>query len=73
MAIEQIESEVTGNLWKIEVAVGDRVEEDDELMILEVMKMEVPVLCPMDGTVKEILVKPDDKIEDGQVVLLLET
>ena len=72
MAIE-IESEVTGILWKIEVKVGEHVQEDDTLMILEVMKMEVPVLCPMEGTVKEILVKPDDKIEDGQVVLLLET
>lgn len=73
MAIEEIESEVTGNLWKIEVKVGDQVEEDDTLMILESMKMEIPVLCPTDGTIKEILVKEEDKIKEGEVVILLET
>ena len=72
MALEKIESEVAGNLWKIEVALGDQVQKEDTLMILESMKMEIPVLSPVNGTVKEILVQPDDKIEEGQVVLLLE-
>lgn len=72
MALETIESEVAGNLWKIEVQVGEQVTEEDVLMILESMKMEIPVLAPVAGTVKEILVAVDDKIAEGQAVVLLE-
>ena len=48
----------------IEVAKGDQVQEEDTLMILESMKMEIPVLSPAYGTVKEILVQADEKIEE---------
>ena len=72
MAEIKVESEITGKVWKIEVGVGDRVAEDDAVMVLESMKMEIPVLAPAAGTVKEILVREEDAVEEGQVVALLE-
>ncbi len=72
MAEIKVESEITGKVWKIEVGVGDRVAEDDAVMVIESMKMEIPVLAPAAGTVKEILVHEEDSVEEGQVVALLE-
>ena len=67
-----VEAHITGTVWQIEVEVGDEVSEDDELIILESMKMEMPVVAPSDGTVSEILVEKDDSVEEGQVVARLE-
>jgi acetyl-CoA carboxylase biotin carboxyl carrier protein len=69
----KVESEITGKVWKIEVGIGDRLEADDAVMILESMKMEIPVLAPEAGTVKEILVREEDAVQEGQVVALLES
>ena len=73
MARVEVESEVTGNVWKVEVEVGDRVEEGDVLIILESMKMEIPLESPAPGTVSELLVQPEDTVEEDQVVLVLDT
>ncbi len=73
MARVEIESEVTGNVWKVEVEVGDRVEEGELLIILESMKMEIPVESPAPGTVSELLVQPEDTVEEDQVVVVLDT
>lgn len=73
MARVEVESEVTGNVWKVEVGVGDRVEEGDVLLILESMKMEIPVESPAPGTVSELLVREEDQVEEDQVVLVLDT
>lgn len=73
MAAKSIESEVTGSVWKIEKSVGDRVEEGDVIMILESMKMEIPVEAPEAGTLKEILVKPEDSVEEDQALCTIET
>ena len=73
MARVEVESEVTGNVWKVEVEVGDRVEEGEVLIILESMKMEIPVESPAPGTVSELLVQPEDTVEEDQVVLVLDT
>ncbi|MCH2335972.1 MAG: acetyl-CoA carboxylase biotin carboxyl carrier protein subunit [Pseudomonadales bacterium] len=56
MARYPVESEVTGTVWKVEVGVGDSVTEGDVLLILESMKMEIPVESPQTGTVIELLV-----------------
>ncbi len=69
MSDETVESEIAGTVWKIEVSVGDSVEEEDVLMILESMKMEIPVEAPCDGTVFEILVAPEDGISEGQALV----
>ncbi len=72
MALIDVESEITGKVWKIETKVGDKVDEDDPVMILESMKMEIPVLAPEAGTVKEFKVAEGDAVEEGQVVAILE-
>lgn len=73
MATEEIESEVTGKVWKIEMKVGDTVQEEDVIMILESMKMEIPVEAPCAGTIASILVKEEDAVEEDQVVVILNT
>ena len=72
MARYPVESEVIGNVWKVEVAVGDRVAEGDVLVILESMKMEIPVESPQAGTVTELLVQAEDSVEEDQVVAVIE-
>lgn len=72
MATQNVESEVTGNVWKIEVKEGDTVEEEDVIMIFESMKMEIPVEAPCAGTIASILVAEKDQVEEGQVVAVIE-
>lgn len=69
---EEIKAHITGTVWKIQVAVGDEVEEEDELIILESMKMEIPVEAPEDGTIAKILVNEGDPVEEGQVLIVFE-
>lgn len=64
-------SEVTGSVWKIEVAVGEQVAEDDILMILECMKMEIPVMAPRAGTIKAIQVAETDNVNEDQVLAII--
>lgn len=73
MARIEVTAEVTGNVWKIEAAVGDTVAADDVIMILESMKMEIPVEAPAAGTLAEILVKEEDPVDEDQVVAIIET
>lgn len=73
MAEERVESEVTGTVWKVLVEVGSQVAEEEPLMIVESMKMEIPVEAPCAGTVSELLVNPEDPVEEGQIVAVLET
>ena len=72
MAETRIRSEIAGAVWKIEVAVGDEVAEDDPLIILESMKMEIPLLSPRAGVVREILVAEGDPIAEGDIAVILE-
>lgn len=68
MAIVDVKTEITGNVWKIVKAVGDAVSEDEPILILESMKMEIPVSAPEDGEVSEILVEEEDTVTEGTVV-----
>ncbi len=72
MADIRVRSEIAGSVWKIEVEIGDRVAEEDPLVILELMKMEIPLLAPQAGVVREILVKEGDPIAEGDVAVILE-
>lgn len=67
-----VKSEIAGKVWKIVAAVGDKVEEDDEIMILESMKMEIPVGAPTAGTIAEIVVEETESVQEGQVVARIE-
>ena len=68
----EVKAELVGNLWKIVVEVGQQVEEDDTLMILESMKMEIPVTSPIAGTVMEIRAKEGDVVQEGQTLAIVE-
>ena len=73
MARLDVESEVTGSVWKVETQAGATVAEGDVLLILESMKMEIPVEAPAAGTVVEVMVDVEDSVQEDQVVLVLET
>ena len=67
-----IEAHITGTVWKIEVGVGDTVEEGDTVVILESMKMEMPVEAEDEGTVREILVEEGQAVSEGDTLVVLE-
>ncbi len=71
MAEIRVRSEIAGSVWKIEVAVGDEVAEDDALLILESMKMEIPLLAPQAGVGREILVAEGEPIAEGDIAVIL--
>jgi acetyl-CoA carboxylase biotin carboxyl carrier protein len=66
---EIVKSPVAGSVWKIEVSVGDTVEEGDEVIILESMKMEIPAESEGPGTVAAILCEEGQSVEEGQALL----
>jgi biotin carboxyl carrier protein len=66
--VTEVKAELVGNLWKIVVEVGQTVDEDDTLMILESMKMEIPITSPIAGTVTQILVAEGVVVQEGQTV-----
>lgn len=72
MARKEVRSEVSGKVWQIEVKVGDRVAAEDVLLILKSMKMEIPVLAPIAGTVAELRVALEQSVEEGAVVAAIE-
>ena len=73
MAKQDVESEVTGNVWKVLKSVGDSVAEGEIIMILESMKMEIPVESPAAGTLSQVLVEPEEQVEEDQVVAVIES
>ena len=65
-------TEITANVWQVRTEVGATVAEGDELVILESMKMEIPVTAPCAGTVRSILVKPEDVVQEGDVIAVID-
>jgi acetyl-CoA carboxylase biotin carboxyl carrier protein len=70
MAVD-VTAHITGTVWKIEVAVGDQVAEEQPVVILESMKMEMPVESPAAGTVTAVAVKEGQAVEEGDVLVTL--
>jgi acetyl-CoA carboxylase biotin carboxyl carrier protein len=71
-AMPDIEAHITGTVWKIEVAVGDDVADGDTVVILESMKMEMPVEAEDDGKVAEIRCAEGQSVKEGDVLVVLE-
>lgn len=67
-----VEAPFPGTILQILVKVGDPVKEDEEILIIEAMKMQNPIAAPSDGRVKEIKVKVQDEVKTGQVLIMLE-
>jgi len=70
--MQKIYSEVSGSIWKVEVVTGQTVAAGDVLMIVESMKMEIPVESPSAGTLRELLVAEGEAVQDGQWLLSLD-
>ena len=68
----EVEAHITGTVWKIEVEVGDRIEEGDTVVILESMKMEMPVEAEDAGKVAEILCQEGQAVSEGDALVRLE-
>ena len=69
----EVHAEMVANVWKIVVAPGDAVADGDTLLILESMKMEIPVLAESAGTVGEVAVAEGDVVQEGDVLVVLES
>jgi acetyl-CoA carboxylase biotin carboxyl carrier protein len=70
--VTEVKAELVGSVWKVEARAGDQVQEDDVLVVLESMKMEIPVTAPVAGTVHEIRVKEQDVVKEGQVLVVID-
>ena len=68
---EEIRAEMVANVWKVVASAGDSVEEGDTLVILESMKMEIPVLAEVPGTVTTVGVKVGDVIQQGDLIAVI--
>jgi acetyl-CoA carboxylase biotin carboxyl carrier protein len=67
-----VEAHITGTVWKIEVEVGDTVTEGDTVLILESMKMEMPIEAEDEGTVAEIRCEEGQAVSEGDTLVVLE-
>ena len=71
MALHRIESLVTGTVWKLERQTGDSVNEGDTLLIIESMKMEIPIDAPAAGKLQQLLVAEGESVTEGQVLAVV--
>ncbi|WP_100010852.1 acetyl-CoA carboxylase biotin carboxyl carrier protein subunit [Lentibacillus sediminis] len=71
--MEEVKATMAGNVWKIVVKEGEQVEEDQDIVILESMKMEIPIAAEEDGTVKELKVTEGDFVNEGDVIAIIES
>jgi acetyl-CoA carboxylase biotin carboxyl carrier protein len=67
----EVRAEMVANVWKVVVSAGDSVEDGDTLVILESMKMEIPVLAESSGTVQELRVNEGDVVQEGDVIAVI--
>lgn len=71
MSMIELKADITGNIWKIVKTVGDNVAEDEPVMIMESMKMEIPVTSTEAGVLMELCVSEGQTVENGSVVARL--
>ena len=69
---EEIRAEMVANVWKVVTSAGAQVEEGDTLVILESMKMEIPVLAESSGTVSQLAVNEGDVVQEGDLIAVIE-
>ena len=73
MATEKVRAEITGTVWKIVSQPGQQLAEEETILIMESMKMEIPVIAPVKGTLASLLVKEGQEVSEGQDVAVIET
>jgi acetyl-CoA carboxylase biotin carboxyl carrier protein len=67
-----VRAEITANVWQVPATVGQSVVEGDTIAILESMKMEIPVEAPVAGTVTQVLVAPNDQVQEGDLIAVID-
>ena len=72
MSRYELKAEVTGSIWKIETTVGQTLEQEHTVLIIESMKMEIPLVAEDGGTLIEICVSEGDSVSEGQVLAIIE-
>jgi acetyl-CoA carboxylase biotin carboxyl carrier protein len=72
LLVTEVRAEITANVWQVHVEVGASVAEGDTLAILESMKMEIPVESPVAGRVADVRVAPNDQVQEGDLIALIE-
>jgi biotin carboxyl carrier protein len=70
--MHEIRAEITANVWQVSVEEGQMVAEGDQLVILESMKMEIPVITEVPGVVRELHVTADDVVQEGDLIALID-
>ncbi len=68
---QEVKSEIAGRIWKVVASVGQPVAADDSLLIIESMKMEIPVVAPRNGVIREIRVAEGDEVTEGQLLVVI--
>jgi biotin carboxyl carrier protein len=68
----EIIAPLAGKIFQLNIQPGDRVEEDDEVLVIEAMKMETPIYVSCDGTVKQVNVKEGDNVEEDDLLAIIE-
>jgi biotin carboxyl carrier protein len=69
---EEVRAPLAGNIWSVLVEVGAKVEQEDELLVIEALKMENTIYSPCAGSIKEIRVKKGDKVEEDDVLIVID-
>jgi len=69
---KEIVATLPGIVSQLSVNLGDRLEEDEEVLVIEAFKMETPIFAPCNGTVKEVRVKAGDKVEENDVLVIID-
>lgn len=70
--MQEVRASMAGNVWKITVKPGEAVEEGQDVVILESMKMEIPIAAEEDGTVKELKAAEGDFVNEGDIIAIIE-
>jgi biotin carboxyl carrier protein len=70
--VAEVRAEITANVWQVRVEVGQRVEVGDELVILESMQVEIPVVSPIAGTIADVAVQPETAVNEGDLVAVID-
>jgi acetyl-CoA carboxylase biotin carboxyl carrier protein len=70
--MSEIYASMAGNVWKVLVKPGDQIEEDQDVVILESMKMEIPIASEVDGVIKEVKINEGDFVNEGDVIVVVE-
>jgi acetyl-CoA carboxylase biotin carboxyl carrier protein len=68
----EILAPLDGNVFQLQIRPGGQVEEDEEILVIEAMKMETPIFAPCDGTVREIRVKEGDQVTENDVLVIID-